>query len=178
MLEPRPFSEPHLPRYFDSVSLPSEERERVRSISRPHLVHIPMLHHASAIQPEHIRDRRRSIGNAQMHEPNISIKGLVDNGPAHAWDQVLEECDGGGASLGRVGGVVDIVWGDVGQVGGGGILLDVELVDEVEEDGVLLSRGRGLGGAEWCLGCCRAVIFGGWVCKKSGECGEREGHES
>ena len=110
-----------------------------------------------------------------MHEPNIPIKGLVDNGPAHAGDQVLEEGDGGGASLGRVGRVVDVVWGDVGQVGGGGVLLDVELVDEVEEDGVLLAGRRGLRGAEWCLGCCRAVIFGGWFCKESGESGEREG---
>ena len=136
-----------------------------------------MLHHPSTIQPEHIRHRRGSIRNIQMHEPNIPIKGLVDNGPAHAGDQVLEERDGGGASLGRVGGVVDVVWGDVGQVGGGGVLLDVELVDEVEEDGLLLARGRGLGGAEWCLGCWWAVIFGGWLCEESGECGEREGHE-
>ena len=76
--------------------------------------------------------------------------------------------------MGRVGRVVDVVWGDVGQVGGGGVLLDVELVDEVEKDGVLLAGGRGLGRAEWCLGCCRAVILGGWFCKESGESGERE----
>ena len=110
-----------------------------------------------------------------MHEPNIPIKGLVDNGPAHAGDQVLEEGDGGSASLGRVGRVVDVVRGDVGQVGGGGVLLDVELVDEVEEDGVLLAGRRGLWGAEWCLGCWGAVVFGGWFCKESGESGEREG---
>ena len=74
---------------FGPVSVPSEERERVRSISRLDLVHIPMLHHASAVQPEHIRHRRGSISDVQMHEPNIALKGLVDNGPAHAGDEVL-----------------------------------------------------------------------------------------
>ena len=79
--------------------------------------------------------------------------------------------------MGRVGRVVDVVWGDVGQVGGGGVLLDVELVDEVEEDGVLLAGGRGLGRAVWWLGWCRAVIFWGWFRKESGESGEREGRD-
>ena len=110
-----------------------------------------------------------------MHEPNIPIKRLVHDGPAHARDQVLQVRDGGGASLGRVGRVVDVVRGDVGQVGGGGVLLDVELVDEVEEDGVLLARGRVLGWAEWCLRCCGAVICRGWFCVEDREGGDGEG---
>ena len=48
--------------------------------------------------------------------------------------------------------MVDIVGRDVGEIGVGGVLLHVELVDEVEEDGVLL-RGRDrLGRAEWTFG--------------------------
>ena len=79
--------------------------------------------------------------------------------------------------MGRVGRVVDVVWGDVGQVGGGGVLLDVKLIDEVEEDGVLLAGGCVLRRAEGCLGCCRAVIFRGRFCEESGESGEREGRD-
>ena len=48
--------------------------------------------------------------------------------------------------------MVDIVGRDVGEIGVGGVLLHVELVDEVEEDGVLL-RGRDrLGRAEGTFG--------------------------
>lgn len=85
-----------------------------------------------------------------MHEPNIIVKRLVHNRPLHARDQVLEELDGGGAPLRRERRVVDVVRGNVGQVGGCRVLEHVELVDEVEEDGVLLAWGCGLGGAEGC----------------------------
>lgn len=88
-----------------------------------------------------------------MHKPNILLKRLVHNRPIHARDQIIEESDGCGASLGCVRRVVDVVRGDVGQVGSRGVFEDVELVDEVEEDGVLLAGGGGLGGAEWGLRC-------------------------
>lgn len=133
-----------------------------------------MLHHASAIQPEHIRHGQLPSANIQMHKPNASIKGLMHDRPVHARDQVLEELDGGRAPLRRVGRVVDVVWGDVGQVGGGGVLEHVELVDEVEEDGVLLAWGCGLGGAEGCLGWL-GVVVGCWGCEEGGKSGEGEG---
>ena len=42
--------------------------------------------------------------------------------------------------------MVDVVQRDVGQVGSCRVLEGVELVDEVEEDGVLLAGGGGLRG--------------------------------
>ena len=133
-----------------------------------------MLLDASSIQPKHIRHGQRPSSNVQMHESNASIKGLVRDRPVHARDQVIEEFNGGGTSLRRVGRVIDVVWVDVGQVGGGGILEDVELVDEVEKDGVLLAWGCGLGGAKWCLRC-RRVVVGCWRCEESGKSGESQG---
>lgn len=61
--------------------------------------------------------------------------------------------------MGRVGRVVDVVLADVGQVGVGGVLLDVELVDEVEEDGVLLVGRDGLAGA---VGASGDAVVGGF----------------
>ena len=72
--------------------------------------------------------------------------------------------------------MVDVVWGDVGQVGRRGILERVELVDEVEEDGVLLARGGGFGRAEGCLGC-RWIVVRCWGGEGDGESGESEGEE-
>ena len=83
----------------------------------------------------------------------------MHNRPVHARDEVLQVVDGGLAALWRVGRVVDVVWGDVGQVGGGGVLKDVELVDEVEEDGMLLAGGCVLGGTVWPLGDCSVVVW-------------------
>lgn len=100
----------------------------------------------------------------------------MHNRPVHAGDQILEERDGGCAPLGRVGGVVDIVWGDVGQVGGCGVFENVELVNEVEEDGVLLARGGGLGRAEGRLGYAGVVVID-WVGEDRGESGESEREE-
>ena len=48
--------------------------------------------------------------------------------------------------------MVDVVGRDVGQVCVGGVALDVELVDEVIEDGVLLSGVRGFSRAVWAGG--------------------------
>ena len=111
-----------------------------------------------------------------MHKPNVSLKRLVHNGALHARDQILEERDGGGAPLRRVGRVVDVVWGDVGQIRGGGVLEDVEHVDEIEKDVVLLAGGGGLGRAEWCLGYC-GVVLRGWDGEDGGEGGESEGKD-
>ena len=71
--------------------------------------------------------------------------------------------------------MVDVVGGDVGQVGGCGVFEYVELVDEVEEDGVLLARGGGLRGAEGAL---RYVVrCWYWGGEENGERGEGEGDE-
>lgn len=137
-----------------------------------------MLHHARPVQPKHIRHRRLAPGNIQMHKSDASFKRLVHNRTVNARNQVLQERNGGGAPLGRVGRVVDVVWGDVGQVGGRGVLEDVELVDEVEEDGVLLAGGGGLGGAEWCLGCGGVVVrYRSWRGEGDGDSGKSEGEE-
>lgn len=48
--------------------------------------------------------------------------------------------------------MVDVVGRDVGQVCVGGITLDVELVDEVIEDGVFLSGAGGFARAVWAGG--------------------------
>ena len=135
-----------------------------------------MLHHASTIQPKHIRHRQRPARNIQMHKPNVCIKSLVHNGAVHARDEVLQVVDGGLAALWRVGRVVDVVWRDVGQVGGGGVLEDVELVDEVEEDGKLLAGGCGLGGTVWPLGDCSVVVWR-WEREDGGKGGESESRE-
>ena len=110
-----------------------------------------MLHNARPVHSEHIRHRHLARRNVQMHKPNVRVEGLVHNRPVHAGNQVLEEGNGGCAPLRCVGRVVDVVWGDVGKVGGLRILEDVELVDEVEKDGVLLVGARVLGRAEWRL---------------------------
>lgn len=73
-----------------------------------------MLHHARPIQSKHIRHRRLAPTNIQMHKTDTPFERLVHNGPVHARDQVLEEGDGGGASLRGVRRVVDVVRGDVG----------------------------------------------------------------
>lgn len=135
-----------------------------------------MLHNASPIQPKHIRHRHLAPRDIQMHKPNAALERLVHDGPVHARDQVLEESDSGRTPLGRVGRVVDVVRGDVGQVGGRGVLEDVQLVDEVEEDGVLLAGGGGLGGAEWCLGD-GGVVVRFWGGEGDGEGSESDGEE-
>lgn len=134
-----------------------------------------MLHDARPVHSEHIRHRQLARCDVQMHKPNVRVKGLVHNRPVYARNQVLEEGNGGGTALRRVGRVIDVVWGDIGEIGGLGVLEDVELVDEVEEDGVLLAGARGLGGAEWCLGCGGVVRC--WGGKESGQRGESEGNE-
>lgn len=169
-------SYPSHPKTLKSITVHLEQRQGVRSISWPRLIDIPMLHHASAVQTEHICHGQLPSGDIQMHKPNVSVKSLVHDRPAHARDQILEELYGGRAPLRRVGRVVDVVRGDVGQVGGGGVLEHVELVDKVEEDGVLLAWGCGLGGAEWCLGWLRVVV-GCWGCEEGGKSGEGEGRE-
>ena len=70
--------------------------------------------------------------------------------------------------------MVDVVWGDVGQVGGRGVLEGVELVDEVEENGVLLAGGGGFGGAEWCLRC-GGVVVRCWGGEDGGESDKSKG---
>lgn len=134
-----------------------------------------MLHHARAIQPKHIRHSLLTARNIQMHESNPVFKRLVRNGPIHARNQILEEFDGGCAALGRVGGVVDVVWGDVGEVGGLGVFEDVEFVNEVVEDGVLLAGAGGLRGTVGPFGDAGIVIWiRGWGGEDGGEGGEEE----
>lgn len=107
-----------------------------------------MLHHTRPIQTEDIGNgQRRLTQDLEMHEPDVLVEGLVQDLALHGRDQDGEEGDGGGAAGGRVRAVVDVVRGDVGQVGVGGVALDVEFVDEVVEDGVLLRRRGGFAGA-------------------------------
>ena len=116
-----------------------------------------MLHNAAPIQPEDIRNGQWRLGeHLEVDQADVGIKSLMQDLPFHTGDQLAEEGDGDVTALGGVGAVVDIVWGDVGQEGIGGILLDVELVEEVEEDGVLLGRADGLGGA---VGARRNVVL-------------------
>lgn len=124
----------------------SENRKRVRSIRRLRLIDIPMLHHTRPIQPKRIRHRHLPTRHIQMHKPNAPVKRLVHNRPIHAWDEIHEKGNGGCTPLRRVRRVVDVVQRDVGQVGSCRVLEGVELVDEVEEDGVLLAGGGGLRG--------------------------------
>lgn len=113
-----------------------------------------------------------------MHHADVALERLVQDRAVQARDQVREEGDGGGAALGREGRVVDVVRGDVGQVGVGGVLLDVELVDEVEEDGVLLAGVGELGGAVGTGGEAVGVVAVGAVGGLGGgEEGGEEAHE-
>ena len=83
-----------------------------------------------------------------MHHADVLLKRLMQDRPVQARDQVGQERNRRGAALRSIRAVVDIVGRDIGEIGVGGVLLHVELVDEVEEDGVLL-RGRDrLGRAE------------------------------
>ena len=136
-----------------------------------------MLHDTRPFHPEHIRHRRLQLINVQMNESNTPIERLVNDGTVHARDQELEELDGGCTALGCVGRVVDVVRGDIGQVCGLGVLKDVELLDEVEEDGVLLAGGGRFRGAEWRRGCGR-VVSCCWAAEDGGESGEDDGDES
>ena len=111
-----------------------------------------------------------------MHKPDISLKRLVHNGALHARDQILQEGDGSGAPLRRVRRVVDVVRGDVGQVGVRGVFEDVEHVDEVEKDVMLLAGSGGFGRAEWCLGY-GGVVVRWWEGEDGGEGGESEGED-
>ena len=132
-----------------------------------------MLHHARPIQPKHIGYSHLAPTNIQMHKPNAAFERLVHNRPVHARDQEFEEGDSGSTSLRRVRRVVDVVRGDVGEVGGRGVFDYVELVDEVEENGVLLASGSGFGRTEGCLGdVLRCWRWGG---DEEGERGEGEG---
>ena len=107
-----------------------------------------MLHDTAAIKTEEVRKRQQGLAvNLKMNHPNIPVKGLVQDGAIQRGNQKRQERDGGCSALRSVRAVVDVVGRHVGQVGVRGVLLDVELVDEVEEDGVLLAGAHGLGGA-------------------------------
>lgn len=137
-----------------------------------------MLDDTTAVHAEEIRQRQqRGALHLKMHHPNVPLKRLMQDSAVQAGDQEREEGDGGGAALGREGGVVDVVRGDVGQVGVGGVLLDVELVDEVEEDGVLLARIGELGGAVGTDGEAVGLVAVRWVGLGEGEEGGEEAHE-
>ena len=101
-----------------------------------------MLDDTAPIQAEQIDQRQQRLAqHLEMHDANVLLKRLMQDRPVQARDQVGQEGDRCGAALRRIRAVVDVVGRDVGEVGVGGVLLHVELVDEVEEDGVLL-RGR------------------------------------
>ena len=137
-----------------------------------------MLDDTAPIHAEEIRQcQQRGALHLEMHHPNVPLKCLVQNSAVQAGDQEREEGDGGGAALGREGGVVDVVRGHVGQVGVGGVLLDVELVDEVEEDGVLLARVGELGWAVGTDGEAVGLVAVGWVGLGEGEEGGEEARE-
>lgn len=107
-----------------------------------------MLHNTAPIHPEDIRNSQRRLGkHLKVDHAYVGIESLMQDLPFHTGDQLAEEGDGDFTALGGVGAVVGIVWGHVGREGIGGVLLDVELVEEVEEDGVLLGRADGFGGA-------------------------------
>jgi len=136
-----------------------EERNRVRRIRRQGLVDIPMLHNTAPVHAEQIHQRQqRAAVNLEVHHPDVVLERLVQDRPVQARDQERQEGDGGGAALRCVGRVVDVVGRHVGQVGVCGVLLDVELVDEVEEDGVLLAGVDISGGAEGGGGDVAAVV--------------------
>lgn len=137
-----------------------------------------MLDDTAPIHAEEIRQRQQGRAlHLKMHHANVPLKCLVQNSAVQAGDQEREEGDGGGAALGREGGVVDVVRGHVGQVGVGGVLLDVELVNEVEEDGVLLAGVGELGGAVGTNGEAVGLVTVGVVGLGEGEEGGEEAHE-
>lgn len=137
-----------------------------------------MLDDTAPVHAEEIRQRQQGRAlNLEMHHADVSLKRLVQDRAVQAGDQVREESNGGGAALGREGRVVDVVRGDVGQVGVGGVLLDVELVDEVEEDGVLLAGVGELGGAVGPDGEAVGLVAVGWVRLGEGQDGGEEAEE-
>ena len=126
----------------------SEESDRIRGVGGQGLVDIPMLDDAAPVQAEEIgQGQQRLAVHLEMDHADIVLKGLVQDGAVERGDQERQEADRGGAALGRVRAVVDVVRGDVGEVGVCGVLLDVQLVDEVEEDSTLLAWVDGLGRA-------------------------------
>lgn len=104
-----------------------------------------------------------------MHDANVLLKRLVQDGAVQARDQKGQELNRSGAALRSVRAMVDIVGRDVGEVGVGGVLLHVELVDEVEEDGVLLRWRDRLGRAEGTFGeiGIGVTIVGSWGGQKA-----------
>ena len=86
-----------------------------------------------------------------MHHADVLLKRFMQDRPVQARDQVGQEGNRGGAALRSVRAMVDVVGRDVGEIGVGGVLLHVELVDKVEEDGVLLGWRDRLGRAEGTL---------------------------
>ena len=107
-----------------------------------------MLLDAASIESEKVHQRQWGLAiHLQVHRADIAVKSLVQNRPVLAWDQEGQELDGGFTTLWCIGTVIDVVGRDVGQVGIGGVLLHVELVDEVEEDRMLLGRRDRLGRA-------------------------------
>lgn len=118
-----------------------EERDRIGRIGRQSLVDVPVLNDAGPIESEKIHQRQRWLSlDLEVHSADIAVVDLVQDRPVLAGDQKGQELDRGLATLWCIGAMIDVVGGDVGQVGVGGVLLHVELVDEVEEDRVLLGR--------------------------------------
>ena len=97
-----------------------------------------MLHHTRPVQPKQIHQRNRRLTlYLQMHRPSISLIDLMQDCTIETRDQKRQESNRRSTSLRRVGRVVDVVWRDIGEIRVGGVLLHVELVDEVVEDGGL-----------------------------------------
>lgn len=116
-----------------------EERDRVGRIGRQRLVDIPMLDDTASIESEKVHQRQWGLAiHLKVYRADIAIVSLVQDRPVLAWDQEGQELDGGCTTLWCIGTVIDVVGRDVGQVRVRGVLLHVELVDEVEEDRVLL----------------------------------------
>ena len=122
---------------YDSTS---KHRNRVGCIRWPCLRHIPVLHDTRPVHAVYVgqRNRLRKLIHLHMNEPNIGVKAVAQNLEGGIGDDRREFGFVGRTALGIEGVVLDEIDSNVSLESFGHVLLAVERVDKIGEDGTLV----------------------------------------